>query len=128
MLTIKTKIKESKINGFGIFADEFVKAGTLVWKYQDNFDVTISDEEFLSIPKIAQDYLIHYGYYNKNEGGYILCGDNAKFTNHSDTPNTKMLDDSSDAIAIKDIQIGDEITEDYYHFDNLANKKLKGKY
>lgn len=123
MFTVKTRLEISKINGIGVFADEFIAKGTIVWKYQENFDITLDKKEFNNLPKIAQDYIIHYNYYNENEGGYILCGDNAKFTNHSITPNIEKLN-NLETIDIKDIKIGYEITENYFVFDELANLKL----
>lgn len=123
MFTVKTKIKESAIHGIGVFADEFVPQGYVIWRYQQNFDTTINDEQFVELPKIAQEYLLHYGHYSKDEGGYVLCGDSGRFTNHSKTPNIQMLN-VTETIAIKDIEIGEEITEDYYFFDESVNLKF----
>jgi SET domain-containing protein len=122
MFTVKTKLGKSKIEGTGVFAEEFVPKGTLIWKYQEGFDSTTSDEQFEKLPKLAQDYLLHYGYYNKAEGGYVLCGDDARFTNHSSTPKMQALN-KTDSIAIEDINIGEEITEDYNYFDEQAHLK-----
>lgn len=123
MFTTKTRLEKSAIHGIGVFADEFVAKGTIIRKYQDNFDITLSDKQFEQLPKIAQEYVLFYWYYNKNEGGHILCGDNARFTNHSKEPNMAVLN-LTDSIAIKDIQVGDEITEDYFNFDEKSNLKF----
>lgn len=122
MFTIKTKLGNSEIHGIGVFADEFISKGTLIWKYQKYFDTTISDEEFERLPKLTQDFLLFYGYYNKEEGGYVLCGDNARFTNHSKKPMMQMVN-ITDSISIQDINMGDEITEDYEFFDEKCNLK-----
>jgi SET domain-containing protein len=47
----------------------------------------------------------------------ILNTDNARFTNHSDTPNTKSLGLYKDNAALKNIHAGEEITIDYNEID-----------
>ncbi len=123
MLTIKTYIAASKISGLGLMAGEFIAKGDTVWKFQDGFDTVISLEKFQLMPPIAQEYILHYGYCNEKEGGHILCGDSARYTNHSTTPNIRAVGELI-AVAIEDINIGDEITEDYFNFDELAQSKL----
>ena len=46
---------------------------------------------------------------------HLLCGDDARYTNHSGTPNTRCRDDHT--YATRDIQPGEEITSDYAEFD-----------
>lgn len=126
MFTIKTSLGNSKINGTGVFADEPLKKGEIIWKFVKHFDVKITDKQFKTLPKIAQEYILHFAYYSKKEGGYILCSDNAKFTNHSSTPNMKTLN-KVNSIVTSDIKVGDEILEDYFYFDELASSKLSNK-
>lgn len=125
MFTIKTNIKHSNIHGLGVFAEEKLKKGDIIWKFQPGFDQVISSDAYNQLPPIAKNCIDHFGYYNKEEGGYILCGDDARFTNHSNTPNMELFDEIS-SVATKDINIGDEITENYYIFDEFAHKKLTG--
>lgn len=122
MFTVKTKIEKSEIHGIGVFADEFIPNGTVIWKYQENFDITLSNEQFEQLPKSAQEFFVHYGHYSKAEGGYVLCGDNARFTNHSKSPAMQMLT-VTDSVAVRDINIGEEITEDYEYFDEKYKLK-----
>ena len=122
MLIVKTQIKPSKIHGIGLFAAEFISKGTLIWKYQSYLDQTIDDSKFKLLPKRAQEFLLKYASYNIGWGGHILCGDDARFTNHSSDPNT-ISNDKFSTIAIRDIQIGEEITENYRTIDDLAHKE-----
>ena len=123
MFTVKTFLDKSKISGMGSMAGEFISKGTVIWKFQENFDVKIDDLQFKQLPKLAKEFVLHFGYYSKKEGGYILCMDNAKYTNHSKNPNMKMVDEIY-SIATRDIMEGEEITEDYFYFDELASMKL----
>lgn len=50
MLLVKTKIGPSKISGIGLFADQFIKKGTTIWKFQHSIDVASPDgEEMLDV-------------------------------------------------------------------------------
>ena len=48
-------------------------------------------------------------------GNFILCSDDAKYMNHSDTPNTRT--EGHQTVATADIQPGQEITCNYFEFD-----------
>jgi SET domain-containing protein len=120
MLTIKTLVKTSPIAWLWVFADENILKGSIIWEYNPNLDKKLTKTQFKKLSSKIQSYV----YYAQDEWGYILCGDNAKFTNHSTNPNTQKLNETQ-TIATKDILINEEITEDYYYFDKLAEKKLK---
>jgi SET domain-containing protein len=122
MLTVKTFLAPSNISGTGCFATEFIVKDSVIWKLEPNFDLIITTDKFNDLPKIAQDYLSNFAYYNEFEGGYVLCSDNAKYFNHSDNPNC--VAHGLLTIATMDIQAGEEITEDYFNFDELAKLKL----
>jgi SET domain-containing protein len=78
-------------------------------------------EEIEKLPQTTQDICRRYAYYDHNNKKYVLCGDDARFENHSDDPNTMGVYPEGDAfgmdIATRDIQEGEEITCDYRSFD-----------
>jgi SET domain-containing protein len=74
----------------------------------------------LSLNSITQNTLLRYCY--KEKEYYKLNADNMRFFNHSIDPNTRQEENSD--WAIKDIQIGEEITCNYFSFDEDAEKKL----
>lgn len=129
MLYIKTKIGLSKIEGIGLFANESIKKGTFVWKYDDKFDIKFDKNSFDEIKsKHAKEQILKYAYLNKNTFEYVLCGDDARFFNHSDNPNVIGLDYEGESeginIAIRDIDIGEELTVDYRQYDADFDKKV----
>jgi SET domain-containing protein len=66
-----------------------------------------------------------YTYKDNRTKELILCGDDARFFNHTKNPN--VVDDAKDpyqSIAVRDILAGEELTHDYFSFDLLARKKL----
>lgn len=113
MILVKTKIGPSPIHGNGLFADEDIPKGTIVWSFNPLVDKILSDEEIKSLPTVMQEFVDTYSFFDK--GKHVLCGDFGMFINHSDTPNLEStLDDS---VALRDIKKGEEITDDYTTYD-----------
>lgn len=121
MLTVKTYIDNSTIHGIGLFAKEFITQGTLVWQLEKGFDIVLNKKEFDELPDNAKQSILFYGHYQEEEGGYVLCSDDARFFNHSTSPNCKS--EIGKTFAIKDINIGEEITDNYIEFDELYELK-----
>src|SRR6267142_763230 len=115
MLTVKTKIGPSSIDGIGLFADQPIPKGTIVWKYDSSIDRLLSKEEVENLAKPLQDRFHNYAFFDKKYNKYMFCGDDGRFFNHSDTPN---CDDSNDdiTIALANIASGEELTVNYSAF------------
>ncbi len=127
MLMVKTKLKVSPINEIGLFADEFIPKGTIVWQYDMIIDRLYHKDELKFVSKPARKMLDHYGYTNEYND-IILCGDDARFFNHSFIPNCfeqYSPGGTSPTLAMRDIQRGEEMTIDYTTFDNSYKEKLK---
>ncbi len=121
MLLVKTKIGQSKINGIGLFADQFIKKGTIIWKFQPGFDLRIDKDELGKLSESAKGQFLKYAYFNPSSRKYILCFDDARFLNHSDKPNcidvTSLDDEETLDVAGRDIEKGEELTCNYKDFD-----------
>ena len=121
MLLIKTKIGPSEISGIGLFSDEFIPKGTWIWRFKKGFDIRVDEEYPDSLKEPAKSYFMKYAYQNPETLKYVLCSDDARFLNHSDTPNTHCEEDPEDEdtanVANRDIQTGEELTVDYREFD-----------
>ena len=126
MICVKTSVKPSGIHGLGVFAEEEIKKGEIVWKFNKLVDSVIDETDLKSFDDDYQNYIKHYSY--KTDDKYIFCGDNGKYVNHSDKPNIEGIE-SEDGfginIANRDIEIGEEITCDYTQTDDDYEQKLK---
>lgn len=125
MILVKTKLDKSNIHGIGIFAKEFIPNGTVVWQFNRAFDLVLSKEEVDQLSDAAREQFLNYAYVSKKTGHYILCSDDSRFFNHDLNANTKCQvpknPDSDEALicfATKDIQLGEELTNNYKEFDN----------
>ena len=123
MLLVKAWIGVSKIHGFGLIAHEFIPKGTVLWRLTPGFDVILSKNEFQVLPSTVQEQVIHYGFFHPNIERYILSADDDRFTNHSDTANSRFCGDH--AIAIKDIHVGEEITDNYTEFGKSMQQETR---
>ena len=122
MLYIKTKIQPSGIHGIGLFANEFIPKGTIIWKFTPGFDMKLTREQILDFPELLQIYIYKYSWRSKKSKLYCFSSDNGKYFNHSDDPNclSEYKNDEEEVVtaAIKDIQIDEEITDNYSSFDD----------
>lgn len=120
MLLVKTTIKPSPIHGVGIFAAQFIAQGTVIWQFMLGFDLKLLKEDILKLSLPVQEQVLKYAYLDGKLNAYILCSDDARFFNHSTTPNTReepFEDGYNITIASKDINAGEEMTCNYYTFD-----------
>jgi uncharacterized protein len=114
MMMVETVLGPSKIAGLGVFLVEPLAKGELIWRYDSRIDRVYSPDELKSLPEHVQRYLLTYCTWHQKVGLYVLCGDNGRYFNHSDTPTTV-----SDSIsfgedrAARDLAAGEELTSDY---------------
>lgn len=115
MLLVHARVGPSKIHGLGLIASEFIPAGTAVWELCPGFDLELTEQQLSRLSPAAREQVLYYcdGDYNPARGVYTLSMDDARFTNHSDAPNTVTAEGGRTTVATCDIHPGDEITWDY---------------
>lgn len=111
MIHPKTELKLiSPEIGYGVIAKEFIPAGTITWVL-DKLDREFTPAQFDKMNPLYQNILETYTYRN-NKGNLVLCWDYGRYVNHSFKSNC--LSTAYDfEIAIRDIQVGEELTDDY---------------
>ena len=119
MLLVKTEVRRSDINGLGLFAAEDIPPGTTIWKFDTRIDGIISLEEYDKLPAVAQFHIKRSGWVV--DGNFVTLGDDSRFVNHSDTPNTITGDGVSPVVSVGWILRGTEITESYKQFGKPVN-------
>lgn len=99
--------------GIGLFCAGAIAAGDLLWIFDPGLDIEIGT---MPADPVVADFLKTYAYMPRNgEQRWILCGDNARFFNHSPTPN--VIGDEWISHAAGDLAAGSELTIDYGMFD-----------
>lgn len=97
-------VKESALEGLGIFANRDFEAGDVVVPWRASRQLT--RDEAARLPATNKKYLSRL-----KDGSYILLGIPERYVNHSCEPNTKVENNAD--IAIRVIKKGEEITADY---------------
>jgi len=128
LLLVKTKLAMSCIDGIGLFADQFIARGTIVWRSHPEIDIRLTPEQIHELAEPSREQICKYTYREKKSGLYVLCGDDARFFNHSPNPNCIDTCNGPDDITIasQDIVAGEELTCDYSLFDlDLAEGRYR---
>jgi hypothetical protein len=108
-------ISESK--GNGVVATAKIPLGTVTWVFDDlDREIPMDRLPHMSLP--CREAVLTYSYRN-NKGQLIFCWDNERFINHSFRPNC-CLTPYKFEIAIRDIEAGEELTNDYGTFNIIA--------
>lgn len=110
MLVVRTYVAPSRIHGLGVFAGHPLKAGTLVWVFDPVIDQVITHDQLAALPDTVRDIALSRSFVSENRQT-ILSRDNGVFLNHSERPN--IAGESSEAFALHDIEMDEELTEDY---------------
>lgn len=124
MLLVHASVKTSPLHGLGLFANQFIPKDSPVWAFHAGFDLELTQAEIDSLPEPARIQLDRYGYI-VNDGIHILCGDDARFMNHSDHANLVCPPDEDVSYALRDILPGEEITCNYGEFDRKEHSFVK---
>jgi hypothetical protein len=119
-------VDKSQIHGLGLFADQFIPRGTEIWRFTPGFDLKFTKEQILSFPEILQIFIYTYAWKSKKSGLYCHSVDDGRFFNHSENPNSlseyRDNEEESVNVALRDIQIGEEITDNYSSFEDETDK------
>lgn len=115
-MQVPVRVDRSALHGLGVFTLEPIARGTIVWRFTPGFDLDLDPQRIESQPELCRRVLLHYGYVDPRLGRFVLCCDDARFLNHSDTPNLVSLPDAEPHgidVATRDIDAGEELTLDY---------------
>jgi hypothetical protein len=119
MLLVKTYLDRSAIHGIGLFAAERIPVGTVIWRLSRDIDLLLDPAQLERLAPPARAQIEKYTYLDRHLGKLVLCGDDARFFNHSDAPNCHDLPDleGGTTVAARTIEPGEELTSDYASFD-----------
>lgn len=134
MYTVQIEIRNSNIDGKGVFALEPIPKGTIVWQYTEGHDKKISRQEFDALDENTKTSLQRVAYLSPTTKMWVIPPDNdpACYTNHDpDNFNTSVsfeqaISDEPLFRANRDISPNEEITNNYTDFDeNSTHDKFE---
>jgi len=88
MIVVKTKLDKSLISGIGLFANQDILKGDLIWKMTSISVFRITPDKYKELSQIEKDFIKEKDYYWLDEqGNYLIPIDDSRFVNHSNNPN-----------------------------------------
>jgi hypothetical protein len=111
MLRVKAYIAPSGIHGIGLFAGEPIVKGTVIWGFDPPVDLRFKPEQLRDMSGEMKLFLSRYAY--SDRGTLVLCGDHARFMNHSPEANCGNDPTRHYTLALRDIAQGEELTDNY---------------
>ena len=100
--------------GYGVFATATIAEGTIVY-VKDSLELSISPTDYLMNSEDMKEVIEKYSYIDE-KGNRIVSWDFAKYVNHCCNCNTISTGYGFE-IAIRDIQAGEQITDEYGIFN-----------
>lgn len=117
MMLVPTYVASSDIEGVGVFADEPIKKGALIWRYDSGFDRLVPSSWLQDQTAMMRDFLRKYAYPAHDQPDMLVIEiDNGRFMNHSQAPNTDFTR-IVEGYARRDIAAGEELMCNYAEFD-----------
>ncbi len=108
--------------GYGLVAKQVIPQGSIIWVL-DELDREFTPDHLDRMSPDLRSVFENYTFRN-NKGNYVLCWDHGRFMNHSFNSNC-MATPYNFEIAIRDIQPGEQLTDDYGYLNIIAPFKAE---
>ncbi|NTV44712.1 MAG: SET domain-containing protein [Candidatus Yonathbacteria bacterium] len=128
MIHITYKLKESPLHGIGLFTDEDLIAGQLVYTASPLLDVNITQEQFDSLTDREKEEFQWWGFFDEPSQRWHVDFDVSKFINHA-LEGTVTQDEGHDEaylVTTRDMKKGEELTQNYLEFETEEDLKRRG--
>lgn len=124
MMRVRARLQPSQIDGIGIFALEKIPAGTVVWEHDPILDPVLPLSVRDNAHPVLREWLFRYAWVQN--GMLYIAGDEMRYMNHQPTPyaNCFAAAGADNSVALRDIEAGEELTEDYQIFDEESKLKV----
>ncbi len=128
MIHIKYKLDRSVHHGIGLFADENIKRGTLIYTTSPILDVNITQGQFEVLNEREKDEIRWWGFFDVSTQKWHVDFDVSHFINHSYDGTVTQNPEHADAylIATRDINAGEELTQNYLEFESKEDLTKRG--
>ncbi len=128
MIHIKYKLDKSKFHGIGLFADEDIAKGQIVYTASLLLDTNITKEQFDSLDEKEKREMRWWGFWDEPNQVWHSDFDVTKFVNHSTKATLTQDSKFKDAylIATRDIKKDEELTQNYLEFETKEDLRARG--
>lgn len=128
MIHFNYKLKASDLHGVGLFTDEPLAKGQLLYTASPLLDLNITPKQFDTLDEKEKKEILWWGFFDQPSQMWHVDFDVSKFINHSYTA-TVTQDESHDEaylVAARDIEAGEELTQNYLEFETEEDLVKRG--
>jgi len=128
MIHVKYALKSSSLHGVGLFANQPIRKGDVIYTASPLLDVNLTQEQFDSLDQKEKDEVKWWGFFDQPSGKWHVDFDVSKFINHSKdaTVTQDAAHDDAYLVASRDIEPGEELTQNYLEFESAEDIKRRG--
>ena len=128
MIHIKYTLDKSDKHGIGLFANQDIKKGELVYTASPILDMNITQEQFDSLDEREKKEVLWWGFFDEPSQMWHVDFDVSKFVNHSYDASLTQDPDRDEAylVATRDIAVGEELTQNYLEFESQEDLERRG--
>ena len=128
MIHITYKLNTSGTHGIGLFSDQDIQAGALVYTASPLLDLDITQEQFDTLDEKEKREIQWWGFFDQPSQKWHVDFDVSKFINHSydATVTQDPGHDEAYLVAARDIRKGEELTQNYLEFESEEDLRRRG--
>ena len=128
MIHIKYALKKSGLHGIGLFTAQKIKKDALIYTASPVLDLNITQAEFDLLEQKEKDEVLWWGFFDEPSQKWHVDFDVSKFINHSFNATLAQDTNHDEAylIATQDLEIGDELTQNYLEFESKNDLMRRG--
>jgi SET domain-containing protein len=128
MIHIKYKLKESGLHGIGLYSDQDIKQGELIYTASPLLDLNITQKQFDLLDQKEKDEILWWGFFDQPSQMWHVDFDVSKFINHSYEPTVTQDENHDEAylLATRDIRAGEELAQNYLEFETQDDLTRRG--
>ena len=128
MSHIDYKLDKSNKHGVGLFAQQDIKKGEVIYTASPLLDLNITQEQFDSLKEKERQEVLWWGFFDEPSQKWHVDFDVSKFINHCYEATVTQDDKYEEAylVAARDITAGEELTQNYLEFETEDDLKNRG--
>jgi hypothetical protein len=128
MMHIQYKLDRSKKHGIGLFTNEDLQQGQLVYTASPMLDVDITQAQFVSLNEREREEIRWWGFFDTPTQKWHVDFDVSKFINHATDATVTQDPNHANAylVTTRDVKRGEELTQDYLEFEDEKSLKARG--
>lgn len=128
MIHINYSIDRSGLHGVGLFSNQDIEEGQVIYTASPLLDLNITQEQFDQLDEKEKREVRWWGFFDEPTQMWHVDFDVSKFINHSYEANVTQSGHTTDAYLVSKrfIKAGEELTQNYLEFESENDLRERG--